>query len=136
MKTLFISLVTVVVLGCSNNSGGSDASTDSPSDQSSAASCTSDPDCPNAGDHCYYKIGGGCSIAGSSGTCITFAPSAGCTPNVACGCDDTTISVCAPDGYVTFPNAMSGACPASDASTDAPSESSTDDGAVTDATSE
>lgn len=118
-----------MLAGCSNGGGSNDGGTDGTTSETGANTCTSDVDCSKSGDHCYFPITGGCS---SVGTCITYSQPASCTPNVACGCDNTTISVCAPTGYVTFPAKASGACiddggtdaPATDGATDATDDAS------------
>ena len=132
MRTLFASSIALLfVAACSNGGGSNDGGTDGTTSDVSPNACTSDVDCVNAGAHCYFAITGGCS---ATGTCITYSPPATCTPNVACGCDDTTISVCAPAGYVTFPASAANACPddggtdASDAGNDAGAADASDAG--------
>jgi hypothetical protein len=136
MKTHFMCLgasLAFILLACSNNSGGADASSDSPVDQNTQTTCFSDVDCEAVGDHCFYAITGGCSLGGSTGVCINYSQPATCTPNVACGCDGTTISVCAPDGYVTRLSAGPGACPDDGG---LPESSTTDASDASDAASE
>jgi len=130
MRSLFVPLACAALLvACSNNGGnGADASADAAPDQNAPVGCLTDSECPAAGDHCYFAIDAGCSIAGSNGVCLYYAQTAGCTPNVACGCDGTTISVCAPPGYVDRVSNYAGACP-SDGGTDG----GADDGATDDA---
>ena len=131
MRFLVFAFATLAVAACSNNGGGgSDASTDSSSGDG-AAGCAGDYDCPNVSDHCFYPIDLGCSTAGPVGTCMPYTAPSNCTPTVACGCDGTTISVCAPAGYVDRPAAGPGACPPSDAGDDgATDDGATDDGAT------
>ncbi len=116
MRTLF-ALSIVMVVACSNGGGNGDAGPDGTTSDTGANTCTSDVDCVKSGDHCYFPMTGGCS---SPGTCITYSQPVTCTPNVACECDNTTISVCAPAGYVTFPVKATGAC-VDDGGTDADS---------------
>jgi len=125
MRKLILAFLAVAAAGCSNGGGGSDASTDSPAADVATGGCTTDLDCPNIGDHCYFAIDAGCTITGTLGKCMAYTQPSTCTPNVACGCDGTTISVCAPAGYVDRPSMGAGACPPSDAGDDGAS----DDGA-------
>jgi len=99
----------------SNGDGGSDATNDNNAPQV----CAGDFDCPTAGNKCWFVVDGGCSVQGNKGVCMTFVPPDNCTATVACGCDDTTISICAPPGYVDRPSNSVGACPNSDAGSDA-----------------
>ena len=133
MRFLFFALATLAAAACSNSSGGgSDASTDSPNGDGATGGCAGDYDCPNVSDHCFYPIDLGCSTAGQVGTCMGYTAPSNCTPTVACGCDGTTISVCAPDGYVDRPASGPGACPPSDAGDDGATDAA-DDGATEDA---
>ena len=95
-----------------------DASADAPV-ETGPIPCTSDPDCPSAGDHCWFPVNGMCTLTGMQGQCNSFMAMAGCTPNLACGCDGTTISVCGPPGLTNRPSNTAGACPQSDAGVDA-----------------
>lgn len=126
MRIVVLAFFVACVGACSNDSGGTDASTDASTDAPDAGGCAGDFDCPNASDHCYFPISGGCSTLG---ICSPFVPSSNCTPTTACGCDGTTISVCAPDGYVDRPATGAGACPPSDAGDDGATEDATDDAA-------
>ncbi len=110
-------LIFLGVCACSNGGGGNDAGSDAGDGGNAPVSCSSDSDCPNIGDHCFFVIDGGCSLQNLTGVCMGYTAPASCTPNVACGCDGTTISVCAPAGYVDRSSRNAGACPA-DAGTD------------------
>lgn len=112
-------LILLVLCACSNGGGGNDAGADGGDGGKPLASCSTDSDCANIGDHCFYVIEGGCSLQNLKGVCMGYTAPANCTPNVACGCDGTTISVCAPAGYVDRASRNAGACPApQDAGTD------------------
>lgn len=105
--------VAVALAACSNPPGGGvDASSDSAT-EGGTATCTGDFNCPSASDRCFFAINAGCGQNELRGTCIPFTTPPSCTPNVACGCDGTTISVCAPDGYVDRPSSGPGPCPPS-----------------------
>jgi hypothetical protein len=105
---------------CSNSGSGADASTDSPNDNSQApASCLGDFDCANGDDHCFFPIDAGCDKVGQPGICINYNAPDACAPTIACGCDDTTISVCSPAGYVPRYASGAGACPFVDSGVDA-----------------
>ena len=122
-------LLLTVAAACSPSGGGDDGGSDAPSGGDAGnGGCTFDDDCPNLGDKCLFAIDGGCTVAGRTGTCIAYSTPSSCTPNVACGCDGTTISVCAPAGYVDRASMSAGACPESDAGTDGGADAS-DDGA-------
>ncbi len=114
----------VSLCGCSNGGNGGDASTDG-SGEAAPTTCAGDNDCPGAGSFCYFVIDGGCSISGVSGVCLFYTQPQTCTPNVSCGCDGTTISICAPSGYVNRQSNYAGPCPA-DAGTDAGTDAATD----------
>jgi hypothetical protein len=112
---------------CSNGGGSTDAGADSGDGGPPGSSCSTDNDCPSIGDHCYYVIDGGCSLQNLKGTCMAFSPPANCTANVACGCDGTTITVCAPAGYVDRSSNHAGACPVIDSGvTDGSADASAD----------
>lgn len=123
MKRLGLLVVVVVVAAaCSNTAPPADAGGDATADSGNPpAKCTGDFDCSSAGQHCFYVIDGHCSFANVTGTCMDFVEPDACTPNVACGCDGTTISVCGPAGYVNRSSNFAGPCPI-DASADAASE--------------
>jgi len=131
-RMLVMGCFTVALAACSNGSGAPDASTDAEAD-GGTGTCTGDFDCPNASDSCFFAINGGCGENELSGTCIPYTPPASCaTPNVACGCDGTTISVCAPAGYVNRPSSGPGECPPMPDAGDG----GDDDGSATDAAGE
>lgn len=103
---------------CSNGGGGgNDAGADALPETGPTA-CTSDTDCPMIGYTCWYPINGGCTLQGMNGQCLFYSQTSMCVPNVGCGCDGTTISVCGPPGVVNRPSQMSGVCPMSDAGPD------------------
>ena len=108
--------------GCSNSGNGGDASTDGNGD-APPITCAGDYDCPSAA-YCFFVIDGGCSVSGVNGVCLFYTQPPNCTPNVACGCDGTTVSVCAPAGYTNRVSNYAGPCPYVDAGSDA------DDGAT------
>lgn len=118
MKLVF-AFFTMALVACSSDSNSTDGGTDAPTDTKTATACSGDFDCPSAGDHCYFAIDGGCTIQGLSGVCMNYSQPASCTPNVACGCDGTTISICAPAGYVDRSSRNAGACPPGDSGVDA-----------------
>ncbi len=131
MRELVLPFFAALALACSPGAGSGDAGADgSTAGDSATGGCTTELDCPSIGDRCYFAIDAGCSTAGRTGTCMPYTAPASCTPNVACGCDGTTISECAPDGFVDRPSAGPGACPPSDAGDDA------DDGSASDAASD
>jgi len=115
----------VLLLGCSDNSSATDSGTGGDGAKTPAA-CTADFDCQSAGDHCYFPADGGCSIQGLKGVCQNFTAQPGCTPNIACGCDGTTVTVCAPGTSVDRPSNFAGACPVSDAGVEAGDDAGTD----------
>jgi len=84
--------------------------------------CVSARDCP-ATFVCAYPIADAC---GATGRCLPYTPVAGCDSDLACACDGTTVSLCAPSGYAAQPVAAIGSCDgggadasSSDASADA-----------------
>jgi len=100
----------------SNGDGGvTEAGSDVPT---APPKCAGDFDCPNAGSKCWFAVDGGCTVQGVMGVCMSFTPPDKCAPTVACGCDGTTISVCAPAGYVDRSSNYAGPCP-DDGGTDA-----------------
>ncbi len=128
LKCVSLSIFAFFAFGsaaCNGGSGSNDASTDGASDGSQPATCQTQFDCKNAGDLCFYPVNGGCTLQGDQGVCFSYNAAPNCTPNVACGCDGTTISVCAPAGYVNRFSQSAGACPVSDAGADG--DSATDD---------
>jgi hypothetical protein len=106
-------LVAMIVLcGCNGDSSATDGGTEAASDtKQPPATCTSDSDCPSVGNKRWFPVDGGCGVQQNTGTCISFSPPDKCAPTVACGCDGTSISVCAPAGYVDRPSNYAGACP-------------------------
>ena len=132
MRELMLPFLAALALACSPGGGGSDAGGDvTTGGDGATGGCTTELDCPSVGDRCYFAIDAGCSTAGRTGKCMPYTAPASCTPNVACGCDGTTISECAPDGVVDRPSAGAGACPPSDdagddAATDAASDATGD----------
>jgi len=92
----------------SSGDGGSDAAGDG---NTGPQACAGDFDCPSAGNKCWFTVDAGCGVQSLKGICLSFTPPDNCTPTVACGCDGTTISVCAPQGYVDRPSNYAGACP-------------------------
>jgi len=106
----------MLAAACSSGSPAVDAGSDGATDGSKPnASCTFDYDCASAGQRCFFPIDGHCTVAGQTGTCMDFQEPDACQPNVSCGCDGTTISVCAPAGYVDRSSNFSGPCPAPEA---------------------
>jgi hypothetical protein len=117
----------LLVCGCNGDSNGADASSDATNDGKPSKACSGDFDCPNIGDKCWFVVDGGCSLQNLSGTCMAFTPPDKCAPTVACGCDNTTISVCGPAGYVDRSSNFAGPCPddgGAEAATDASSDAS------------
>ena len=107
---------------CACNGGdpsGGDGGVDAAGDMSTTPqTCAGDFDCPSSGSKCWFTIDAGCSVLSLKGVCKSFTPPDKCAPTVACGCDGTTISVCAPQGYVDRPSNYAGPCP-DDGGTDA-----------------
>ena len=86
--------------------------------------CISARDCPVA-FVCAYPVADAC---GATGRCLPYATDAGCS-DLACACDGTTVSLCAPPGYATQPVVALGSCDGggTDASSsDASAEASAD----------
>jgi hypothetical protein len=122
-----LAIFALALLGCSDGGTSGDAAVDSSTDADAGpATCVADFDCPNVGDHCFFPVDGGCTLQGRQGTCMAFTATPGCTATVACGCDGTTITVCAPDGYVDRPSVSAGACPPMDGGSDAGDDGSSD----------
>jgi hypothetical protein len=121
-------MVAALVNGCSNGSGNPDASTDASGD-AAPVTCTGDSDCPSISESCYFPINGGCVLSGLTGVCLNYTQPMSCTPNIACGCDGTTINICAPAGYVDRASRSAGACPMSDAGMDTGSDAPDNDAA-------
>ena len=118
-KVIFASITLALASACSPSGGGNDGGSDATPDGAQNNSCTGDFECTSAGDHCFFPIDGGCTVQGRSGTCVAYQAPSSCTPNVSCGCDGTTISVCAPPGLVDRASMSAGACPVVDAGDDA-----------------
>lgn len=116
-----------IVTACSNAPSTTDGGVDGASEAAPLGGCTTDVECQEVGQHCYFPINGGCSLQGNQGTCITYSQPATCTPNVACSCSGDTLSACAPDGYVDFPSRTSGACPDDGGPTSDASDADTSD---------
>ncbi len=123
------------LLACSDNTSTTDGGNSGDSAKG-PTTCNADYDCPSGGDHCYFPADGGCSLQGNKGVCQNFTAQLGCTPNVACGCDGTTISVCAPGASVDRPSNFPGACPLGDAGVEAGDDSGDDAASGTDASPE
>ncbi len=104
-------LVLLSICACSNGGGGSDAGADAGDAGQPPSPCSTDTDCPSLGQHCYFVIDGGCSLQNLKGVCMAFTAPDPCPGNVACGCDGTTITACAPAGYVDRSSNFAGACP-------------------------
>jgi hypothetical protein len=107
-------LVGMIFLCACDGDSSTDAGTDASGDGYQASPvCLGDFDCPNTGESCWFVIDGGCTVQNQNGVCLPFTAPADCTAstNVACGCDGTTISVCAPAGYVDRTSNRAGACP-------------------------
>src|SRR5438874_2735322 len=102
----------IVMCGCSGDSSTTDAGADATADTAPGPQpCAGDFDCPSSGSKCWFVVDGGCSVQNLKGVCLSFTPPDKCAPTVACGCDGTTISVCAPQGYVDRSSNFAGACP-------------------------
>ena len=116
-------LAMIVLCACNGDSSAVDAGADGSSDGNQPPkTCAGDFECPSAGSKCWFAVDGGCTIQSQKGVCISFTPPDKCAPTVACGCDGTTISVCAPVGYVDRTSNSAGACPddgGAEAATDA-----------------
>ena len=95
------------------SSGGPDASGDA-----YGKPCTAPRDCP-AAFTCAYSIASAC---GAAGECLPYDGGAACDAAVACGCDQTDVVLCAPEGYAPKPVASASAC-------GAPAGAGTDDAA-------
>ncbi len=126
-KLVFTILALLLAAACSSTPAPGDGGTDAAGDGGNPpTTCTGDFDCPSASQHCYFPMDGHCTVQGETGTCMEFQEPDACQPNVSCGCDGTTISVCAPAGYVNRVSNFSGPCPAdagtADGSTDATAE--------------
>ena len=107
------------VFACSGDDTKTDGGADATNDVAiQKTPCSGNFDCPNSGDKCWFVVDGGCTLQNSKGSCLPFTPPDKCAPTVACGCDGTTISVCAPVGYVDRSSNNAGACPAIDAGND------------------
>ena len=86
--------------------------------------CTAARDCP-AAFTCAYSIASACSAAGQ---CLPYDGGAACDAAVACGCDQTDVVLCAPEGFAPKPVASASACGAQlDAGTDAESSDAAGD---------
>ncbi len=99
-------------------SGQNNTAPDASGDANGQA-CTAARDCP-AAFVCAYPIADAC---GASGRCMPYDTNACGDAGLACGCDNTTVQMCAPDGYAPKPIASTGAC-ASDAGSDALADAS------------
>ncbi len=108
----------MMLAGCSNGGGGNDGGTDATA-ETGPQTCTADTSCSSSGQQCWFAIDGGCGLSGSQGVCLTYIAPQMCTPNVACGCDGTTVTLCGPAGYVDRFSAYAGPCPMSDAGPEA-----------------
>jgi hypothetical protein len=97
------------------NSSGPDASGDA-----SGRFCVAARDCP-AAFVCAYPIADAC---GASGRCLPYGIA--CDASAACGCDGTSVPLCAPAGFAPKPVKSESACnaPPSDAGIDAGSDAS------------
>jgi hypothetical protein len=86
--------------------------------------CAADRDCP-AAYRCAFPVASGCA---SKGSCVLFSPPAGCEQKIACACDGTKATFCAPDGYASAPIKAVGPCTgdASIPDTSAPETSTSD----------
>ena len=89
-------------------SGAPDASGDA-----YGRACVAARDCP-AAFVCAYAVASACT---AGGICLPYDGGASCDAGVACGCDDTDVVLCAPDGYAPKPVQSTSSC-AADASTD------------------
>lgn len=97
---------------CNGDSSSGDAGPDATGDGNNPPQvCAGDFDCPSAGNKCWFTIDAGCGVQSLKGVCMSFTPPDKCAPTVACGCDGTTISICAPAGYVDRPSNYAGPCP-------------------------
>jgi hypothetical protein len=114
-------------LACSGDDTKTDGGPDATSDVGpTKTACSGDFDCPNSGEKCWFVVDGGCTLQNLKGFCLPFTQPDKCAPTVACGCDGTTISVCAPVGYVDRPSNTAGACPGGDAGDDGASDAGSD----------
>jgi hypothetical protein len=97
------------------NSSGPDGGGDA-----NGAPCTAPRDCP-AAFVCAYPIADTC---GAAGRCMPFDTTTCADAGLACGCDNTPVTLCAPPGYAPKPIASTTECEggAGDAATDATSE--------------
>jgi hypothetical protein len=108
--------------------GGRDGSSDGYVPDAEGKSCMTPADCP-APLRCIFPIALLCS---AKGMCALYTDPPNCAQNLACNCDNKTVSLCTPDGYAPAPISKKSACTMQDASVDAPSDASSDaaDGAL------
>jgi len=95
-----------------------DAAADAYVPDGAGATCTKQAECA-APLRCIFPVALGC---GTKGTCALYTDPPGCAQKLACACDDTTVSLCTPDGYGPAPIARAGACADSGAPLDASPE--------------
>jgi hypothetical protein len=82
--------------------------------------CKTTAECPTSFT-CFFPVAEGC--AATTGSCIVYLESSGCTSHALCSCAGKVIRECSPEGYATAPVASAGACSdaaAEDASDGAP----------------
>jgi hypothetical protein len=116
----------IFLCACNGDSSQTDAGADATGDGSTGPqACAGDFDCPSSGSKCWFVVDGGCTLKSQTGVCMSFTAPDKCAPTVACGCDGTTISVCAPAGYVDRPSNSAGACP-DDGGADSSADAGTD----------
>jgi len=109
----------IFLCACNGDSATGDGGSDAAADGNVGPQvCAGDFDCPSSGSKCWFVVDGGCSLQSLKGVCMSFTPPDNCAATVACGCDGTTISECAPAGYVDRQSNSIGACP-NDAGVDA-----------------
>jgi hypothetical protein len=98
--------------------------------------CVAARDCP-AAFVCAYPIA---DLCGGAGRCLPYDPDGGCTAPNACGCNNTTVQLCAPTGYAPVPiqsqTACDGGTPVMDAADDAVTTDAEATDSATDALSE
>lgn len=90
-----------------------DAATDALPD-GEGKTCGAQTDCA-APLRCIFPIALGC---GTQGMCALFTDPPMCSSKTACGCNDTDVVLCSPDGFAPSPVKHTGACTPSDAASE------------------
>ena len=69
--------------------------------------CQTTAQCPTSFT-CFFPVAAGC--AATSGTCIVYLESSGCTSHTHCTCGGKALRECSPEGYATVPVSGDGPC--------------------------